>query len=84
MFDRDSRKEMLKMMTDFGTIGMTVGFSIFIGVWFGHFLDHRVFGDRTSPWFTLIFLLLGIIAGFKNMWNFIRRSAEQENKKDDK
>ena len=84
MLDRDSRKEMMKLMAEFGTIGMTVAFSIFIGVWIGYYLDHKVFDDRTSPWFTLIFLLVGIIAAFKNLWGFIRRNTEKKDSKDGK
>ena len=84
MLDRDSRKEMMKLMAEFGTIGMTVAFSIFIGVWIGYYLDHKVFDDRTSPWFTLFFLLVGIIAAFKNLWGFIRRNTEKKDSKDGK
>ena len=80
MFDPDSRKEMMKLMAEFGTIGMTVAFSIFIGIWIGYFLDHKVFGGRTTPGFTLFFLLLGIIAAFKNLWSFMRRHAEKDDK----
>ncbi|MEJ2689582.1 MAG: AtpZ/AtpI family protein [Deltaproteobacteria bacterium] len=80
--DRDSRKEMMKLMAEFGTIGGTVAFSIFIGIWIGYFLDHKVFGGRTTPWFTLIFLVLGIIAAFKNLWNFIQKNMEKENEED--
>ncbi len=80
MLDRDSRKEMMKLMTEFGTIGMTIAFSIFIGIWIGYYLDHKVFGGRTKPWLTLFFLLVGIIAAFKNLWGFIRRNTEKDSK----
>ena len=80
MLDRDSRKEMMKLMAEFGTIGMTVAFSIFIGVWIGYYLDHKVFGGRTTPGFTLFFLVVGIIAAFKNLLGFIRRNTEKDKK----
>lgn len=69
----DNRKEIMRLLADFSTIGMTVAFSIFIGVGFGYFLDHKVFDGRTSPWFTLIFLGLGVAAAFKNLFNMARR-----------
>lgn len=81
MFDRDSRKQLMTLVGEFGTIGMTVAFCIFIGVWIGHFLDHRVFHDRTTPGFTLFFLVIGIIAGFKNLWDFVRHNIEKSDKK---
>ncbi|MCK5339826.1 MAG: AtpZ/AtpI family protein [Desulfobulbaceae bacterium] len=72
------RKEMLKMVGDVSTIGMTVGFSVFIGVWIGHFLDNKVFDGKTSPWLTLIFLGFGIIAAFKNLFLMVKK-REKEN-----
>ena len=68
-----NRREMMKLLADFSTIGMTMAFSIFIGVGFGYFLDHKVFDDRTSPWLTLIFLGLGIAAAFKNLFGMAKR-----------
>ncbi len=67
------RKEVLKLLSDFGTVGMTVSFSIFIGVGIGYWLDHKVFKGRTEPWLTLIFLGLGIAAAFKNLYRMTRR-----------
>lgn len=69
----NNRKEIMKLLADFGTIGMTVAFSIFIGVGIGYFLDHKVFGGRTRPWFTLIFLGVGVAAAFKNLYKMTKR-----------
>ena len=68
-----NRKEALKLLADFSTIGMTVAFSVFIGVGIGYLLDHKVFGGRTAPWFTLIFLGLGVVAAFRNLFHMARR-----------
>lgn len=68
-----NRKEIMRLLADFSTIGMTMAFSIFIGVGIGYFLDHKVFKGRTSPWFTLIFLGFGIFAAFKNLFKMARR-----------
>jgi len=69
----DNRKETIKLLADFSTIGMTVAFSIFIGLGFGYFLDHKVFRDKTSPWFTLVFLGFGVFAAFLNLYRMARR-----------
>ena len=69
----NQRKEIMKMLADFGTVGMTVAFSIFIGVGIGYLLDHKVFGGRTAPWLTLIFLGLGVAAAFKNLYMITKR-----------
>jgi ATP synthase protein I len=68
-----SRKEMIKMMADFSTIGMSVAFSVFIGVGIGYFLDNKVFDGRTHPWFTLIFLGFGVAAAFLNLYRMATR-----------
>ncbi|MBU0729098.1 MAG: AtpZ/AtpI family protein [Proteobacteria bacterium] len=67
------RKEIVKLLAEFSTIGMTVAFSIFIGVGIGYFLDHKVFDGKTSPWLTLIFLGLGVAAAFKNLFRVATR-----------
>ena len=69
----NNRKEIMKLLAEFSTIGMTMAFSIFIGVGIGYFLDHKVFGGRTSPWFTLIFMGFGIAAAFLNLFRMAKR-----------
>lgn len=78
MSDSGNRKEYVKLLADFSTIGMTVAFSVFIGVWIGHTLDHKVFDGRTAPWLTLLFLGFGIIAAFKNLYEFVIRGVKTE------
>jgi len=68
-----SRREMMKLLGDFSTIGLTLAASIFIGVGIGYLLDHKVFRGRTSPWLTLIFLGFGIAAGFRNLYILTKR-----------
>jgi ATP synthase protein I len=69
----DNRKEARRLLVEFSTIGMTMAFSIFIGLGIGYLLDHRVFNGRTAPWLTLIFLGFGIVAAFKNLYKLSKR-----------
>ena len=55
-----------RAITTASVIGLHMVVAVFIGLGFGYFLD-RFF--NTTPWMTIIFLLLGIIAGFKNMFS---------------
>jgi len=82
MGNKGARKELLRLVTDFGTVGLNVASPIFVGVWIGHYLDSKVFDGRTSPWFTLYFLLVGVIAGFRNLYRFVRQRMEEEDKND--
>jgi len=69
----NNRKDTLRLLAQFSTVGMSVAFSIFIGVGIGYYLDHKVFDGRTSPWLTLIFLGLGVAAAFKNLYDMASR-----------
>ncbi|WP_235506198.1 AtpZ/AtpI family protein [Desulfatitalea tepidiphila] len=57
----------------FSTIGLSVALSIFIGLAIGVYLDRRW---DTSPWLTLIFIGLGIAAGYKNLGLAIKKSRK--------
>lgn len=77
----ESRKEMMKMLADFSTIGMTVAFSIFIGVGIGYYLDNKVFDGSTKPWFTLIFLGFGVASAFLNLYRMATRKDITDGRK---
>lgn len=64
----------LKELAYHSSIGFSVALSIFIGLGIGVYLDRQVFG--ASPWFTLIFLGLGIAAGFRNIGLAIKKSRK--------
>jgi ATP synthase protein I len=55
------------------TLGFSVSLSIFIGLGIGVYLDRR-FG--TSPWLMLVFLGLGIAAGYRNIGLAIKKSRK--------
>jgi ATP synthase protein I len=63
----------LKELAYFSSIGLSVALSIFIGLGIGVYLDGR-FG--TNPWLTLIFLGLGIAAGYRNIGLAIKKSRK--------
>jgi ATP synthase protein I len=69
----DSRKELMKLLGDFSTIGLSLASAIFVGVLIGYLLDHKVFKGKTAPWLTLIFLGFGIAAGFRNLYRLTKR-----------
>ena len=69
----DSRKELMKLLGDFSTVGLSLASAIFVGVGIGYLLDHKVFNGKTAPWLTLIFLGFGIAAGFRNLYRLTKR-----------
>ncbi len=68
---RETRRY-IKELAYFSTIGLSVALAIFIGLGVGVYLD-RWFGS--SPWLTIIFLLLGIVAGYRNIGLAIKKSS---------
>ena len=69
----DTRKA-LKLVGLASTLGLTIVIATFIGLALGLWLD-RVF--NTSPWLTIIFLILGIVAGFRNFYRFMAKRAKE-------
>ncbi|MHB0998980.1 MAG: AtpZ/AtpI family protein [Armatimonadota bacterium] len=61
------------------TIGITLVVATGIGGLIGWFLDER-FG--TAPWLTLLFGLMGIVAGFIEMFRTVARITRDEEKND--
>lgn len=62
---KNDTKKYLKDLRDYSTLGVTISLSVLIGFGLGYWLDKYVFG--TTPWCTMIFLGLGIAAGFRNI-----------------
>ena len=57
------------------SIGIVFVVSIVIGVLIGVWLDSKL---DTKPWLTLFFLGIGVAAGIKNTWHFIKKSGALE------
>jgi ATP synthase protein I len=60
---RETRRS-IKELAYYSSLGLSVVLAIVIGLAVGVYLDGRF---ETSPWCTLIFLVLGIVAGFRNL-----------------
>lgn len=63
----------IKELAYYSSIGLSVALSIFIGLGIGVYLDRRF---DTNPWLTLIFLGLGIAAGYRNIGLAIKKSRK--------
>lgn len=60
---RETRRS-IKELAYYSSLGLSVVLAIVIGLAIGVYLDRRF---DASPWCTLIFLVLGIVAGFRNL-----------------
>ncbi len=59
-------------------VGVHMVATTFVGLAIGYYLDK--FFD-TRPWLTLIFLFIGIGAGFKELFKYAKFGGNRENKK---
>ncbi len=64
----------------YSSLGLEMGIAVAIGLSLGWWLDSRF---DTSPWLTILCLLFGIAAGFKNVLELIRKGFNDEQRDDD-
>lgn len=79
---KETKSEFFRLLGVASTVGINLVISTFIGLAIGWLLDNKVF--NTSPWFTIIFLILGIAAGFKYLFKIVSKmdnNKESENSK---
>ena len=67
-------------MGHYGSIGLQMGLSVAIGLGVGLALD-RYLG--TTPWMALIFLILGVIAGFLALFRLLKEIQRGEGAQDE-
>jgi ATP synthase protein I len=74
---REDRRK-LSGIKRYSAIGLEMGFCVAIGVAIGYFLD-RYFD--TEPWLLLIFLILGVVAGFRRLFYLMKDLTKNERRK---
>jgi len=77
-------KSVFRQLLEASTVGMNLVISTFIGLAMGYGIDYllgRWFGWHTKPWFTVVFLFVGIFAGFKDLYMMAKKTGDQSNKK---
>jgi ATP synthase protein I len=78
--DKDTRKSLIQV-ANISSMGIALGVTIFGCFYIGLYLDRKL---GTGYLFTFFFLLLGIFAGFKNIYGLIKRSLSDEKPVDKK
>lgn len=53
------------------SVGLELGISVILGLLFGWWLDKQL---GTAPWMMLVFLVFGLIAGFRGVIRAVNRS----------
>jgi len=66
-------RKLIRMIGVLSTVGLTMVFATMIGLYIGMKLDKWL---GTSPWLAALFLLIGIIAGFRNLFVYAKKSQD--------
>ena len=77
----EDKRELFKSLGFLSSVGITLVVSTFIGLGMGWWLDQKL---GTKPWFTLIFLILGIVSGFRSMYILTAREVKRQKEEDRK
>ena len=68
-------RSIMKIFARAGAVGFHMVISTFVGLAIGYGID-RYF--NTSPWFTIIFLILGIISGYRELARLAKRTSKDD------
>jgi len=74
----ENKKKFYREFARYSAIGLEMGLSVAIGLAIGYYLD-RYF--QTKPWLTMIFLILGVAAGFRRLASLAKEIDKGERKK---
>lgn len=67
-------KKMIKALAFLSTIGIAMALSITMGAFIGYYLDEWL---GTRPWFSYIFLGIGIAAAFRSLYVLYQRGKKE-------
>jgi ATP synthase protein I len=76
----EDRKRLIRSLGFLSSLGISMVAATLIGLAMGYYLDKWL---ETSPWFTLIFLVFGIIAGFRNIYILTERELKRQRESND-
>ncbi|MEM7007662.1 MAG: AtpZ/AtpI family protein [Thermodesulfobacteriota bacterium] len=62
-------------------IGFELGFSVIAGIVLGDYIDNWL--ETKTPWFTMIGLVAGVVAGFSLLIRMLRRFDDRKGDKPD-
>lgn len=64
-----------RLITQYSAGALELGISVAVGAGIGYWLDSVL---DTAPWMTLLWLLAGVIAGFRSLIRVVKKLEEEE------
>lgn len=75
---QDSKKDVVRSLLSYSSLGLEMGLSVAIGIALGYFLDSFF---KTSPYLTIIFMIFGVIAAMKTIFLLLKK-VQKDNERD--
>ena len=77
MTQKQDKRALYKKVARYSAIGLEMGFSVAIGIVIGLLVDWVL---QTKPWFTLFFLICGVVAAFRPLLALMKSVDRNERK----
>jgi ATP synthase protein I len=74
----EDKKKLYRQAARYSSVGLEMGISVALGVAIGYYLD-RYFS--TQPWLMIVFLILGVVAGFRGLFSLTKEIDKEGRKK---
>jgi ATP synthase protein I len=71
------KREVVRSLLSYSSLGIEMGLCVAIGIGMGYYLDKYF---ETSPYLTIIFMIFGIIAAMKTIYQLMKK-LEKENER---
>lgn len=68
-------RKTVKIISDYSYIGIFFGVAVCIGLFAGRWADRRW---HTEPWLTLFGVLIGVVAGFRELYRLSKKAVKDE------
>jgi ATP synthase protein I len=77
----EDKRQLFRSLGFLSSVGISMVAATFIGLAMGYYLDKWL---GTDPWLTLVFLMLGIVSGFRNIYILTARELRRQQRSDEK
>jgi F0F1-type ATP synthase assembly protein I len=74
-------KGTLRDIGRYSTIGMEMAACVLVGAAIGYFIDKKI--ESIKPWSTLVFILLGFLAGIKRLVTLVSQKNREGKERGD-
>lgn len=71
----DDKGRLLRQIASYSTLGLEMGLSVAVGAGIGYYLDKWL---KTEPWLLIIFLVFGVVAGFRSLYRALKRLQKED------